>query len=148
VGLVWGGNPKFGNDRRRSLRLEQFAPLAEIPGLTLFSLQRGAYAEQLKAASFSIQTLKPEFNEIADTAAIIRNLDLVISADTMPAHLAGALGAPVWTVLPFSPDWRWMLDSEQTPWYPTMRLFRQPRPGDWESVIQKLTENLQNVYHL
>jgi hypothetical protein len=148
VGLVWGGNPKFAADRRRSLRLEQFAPLAAIPGLALFSLQRGVHAGQLKTAPFPIQDLEPESNEIIDTAAILRNLDLLITADTMPAHLAGALGAPVWTLLHFSPDWRWMLESEQTPWYPGMRLFRQPRPGDWESVIRKLTEELPNAYRL
>jgi tetratricopeptide (TPR) repeat protein len=148
VGLVWGGNPKFGADRRRSLRLEQFAPLAEIPGLALFSLQRGVHAEQLETAPFPIQALEEESHQITDTAAIIRNLDLLISADTMPAHLAGALGAPVWTVLHFSPDWRWMQGSEQSPWYPSMRLFRQAQPGDWESVIRNLTENLRNVYHL
>jgi hypothetical protein len=148
VGLVWGGNPKFPADRRRSLRLEQFRPLARIPGLALISLQRGPHASQLKSSPFTIHNLEQESNGIMDSAALIHNLDLLITADTMPAHLAGALGRPVWTLLHFSPDWRWMLASEHTPWYPSMRLFRQPRPGDWEAVIENVTEELRNAYRL
>jgi hypothetical protein len=83
-----------------------------------------------------------EINDFSDTAAFIQNLDLVISVDTSVAHLAGALGKPVWTLLPFVPDWRWMLNREDSPWYPTMRLFRQPAPGDWGSVIERLKDAL------
>ena len=148
IGVVWGGNPTFAADRRRSLRLDQFAPVAAIPGLALFSLQRGEHAAQLSGAPFPIRNLEEESNDIADTAAIISNLDLLITADTMPAHLAGALGAPVWTLLHSSPDWRWMRGDERTPWYPSMRLFRQQRPGDWASVIRTIAEELRHVYHL
>ena len=86
--------------------------------------------------------LTQEIKDFADTAALIENLDLVISVDTAVAHLAGALGRPVWTLLPFSPDWRWLADRDDSPWYPTMRLFRQPLPGDWRSVISKIKANL------
>lgn len=87
--------------------------------------------------------LTGEIRDFADTAALIQNLDLVISIDTAVAHLAGALGKPVWTLLPFVPDWRWLLDREDSPWYPTMRLFRQPSPGDWHSVISRVGEELR-----
>jgi tetratricopeptide (TPR) repeat protein len=148
VGLVWGGNPSFGADCRRSLPLAALRPLSEIPGLALFSLQRGPHADQIRAAGFPIVDLEPESNEITDTAAILRNLDLLITADTMPAHLAGALGTPVWTLLHRCPDWRWMLDTARSPWYPTMRLFRQPRTGDWESVIREVSGELRHEYSL
>jgi hypothetical protein len=84
-----------------------------------------------------------EIQDFSDTAALIENLDLVISVDTAVAHLAGAMGKPVWTLLPFSPDWRWMLNREDSPWYPTMRLFRQPSHGDWESVINNVLKELE-----
>ena len=88
-----------------------------------------------------------EIADFSDTAALIQNLDLIISVDTAVAHLAGALGKPVWTLLPFVPDWRWMLEREDSPWYPTMRLFRQPSPGDWESVIVRIKEALKELVH-
>ena len=86
-----------------------------------------------------------EIHDFSDTAAFMQNLDLIISVDTAAAHLAGALGRPVWTLLPFNPDWRWMLTTEDSPWYPTMRLFRQPSFGDWESVMARVADELKNL---
>jgi hypothetical protein len=138
VGLVWAAGPGQKLDRRRSLPLEVFGLLADNPRLALFSLQRGPEAAQLAATGMDITNLEGGPADAIDTAAAIMNLDLVISADTMVAHLAGALGRPVWTVLPYAPDFRWMLNREDTPWYPTMRLFRQHRPGDWASVVSRV----------
>jgi len=142
VGLVWAGSPTHKNDRSRSLPLSALAPLAEAPGVAWFSLQRGPQAAELRAARLPITNLEEDDNDAMDTAAIIMNLDLVIAADTMVAHLAGALARPVWTLLAYMPDFRWMLGREDTPWYPTMRLFRQPRPGDWAAVIERVREEL------
>ena len=145
VGIVWQGNPKFRLDRLRSIPLAQFAPLARVPGVHLFSLQKGPGAEQLAAVTdrFPVTDLGRRLDDFMDTAAVLKNLDLVISVDTAIAHLAGALGIPVWVALPFAPDWRWLMDREDSPWYPTMRLFRQTRPGQWEDVFQRIAEALQ-----
>ena len=145
VGIVWQGNPKFRLDRLRSIPLAQFAPLARVPGVHLFSLQKGPGAEQLAAVTdrFPVTDLGRRLDDFMDTAAVLKNLDLVISVDTAIAHLAGALGIPVWVALPFVPDWRWLMDREDSPWYPTMRLFRQTRPGQWEDVFQRIAEALQ-----
>jgi ADP-heptose:LPS heptosyltransferase len=116
-------------------------------GLRLFSLQK-EIPERWSSGSVSELNLidyTGEIEDFSDTAGIIMNLDLVISVDTAVAHLAGALGKPVWTLLPFAPDWRWMLNRDDSPWYPTMRLFRQRSPGDWESVISKVHDELNNV---
>jgi len=146
VGLVWAGRPEYKNDRDRSLAQSDLALLAQVRSVRFFSLQRpvrddaGAWPE-----GFDIQNLEDASSEITDTAAAILNLDLVISVDTMVAHLAGALGTPVWTLLPFEADWRWLLNREDSPWYPTMRLFRQPAPGEWGPVIERVAEALQHV---
>lgn len=145
VGLVWAGRPQHDNDRNRSMRLEDFLPLAKIRGVSLYSLQKGP-AEEALAAPPKGMTLTPlggRFADFADTAAAIANLDLVISVDTAVAHLAGAMGKPVWTLLPRVPDWRWMLEREDSPWYPTMRLFRQETAGDWERVIAAVAKALR-----
>ena len=127
--------------------LAALAPLAKIPGVSLVSLQRGAGSEQLKDAGFPVLDLGPEFDggpdAFLDTAAVVSALDLVISTDTSVAHLAGALARPVWTALPVVPEWRWLLDRSDSPWYPTMRLFRQTRRGDWESVVAALAAVLE-----
>src|SRR5271166_2350377 len=145
VGIVWQGNPKFRLDRLRSIPLAQFAPLARVPGVHLFSLQKGPGAEQLAAVTdrFPVTDLGRRLDDFMDTAAVLKNLDLVISVDTAIAHLAGALGIPVWVALPFAPDWRWLMGREDSPWYPTMRLFRQTRPGQWEDVFHHIAEALQ-----
>lgn len=147
VGIHWQGNPNYKADRQRSIPLAQFAPLASVPGVRLISLQRGFGTEQLSAASFPVHDLGDAVDRASgpfmDTAAILRNLDLVITSDTSLPHLAGALGVPVWVALPFVPDWRWLLGRSDSPWYPTMRLFRQQRPGDWTTVFRAVRTALQ-----
>jgi hypothetical protein len=138
VGLVWAGNPSHPKDRARSIPLPLLEPLFGIESAHMFSLQLGPAAAQLAAAMPQITDLAPAIHDMADTAALMANMDLVISVDTAPVHLAGALGKPAWLLIPYSPDWRWLLDREDSPWYPTMRLFRQPAPGDWQSVVDAL----------
>jgi tetratricopeptide (TPR) repeat protein len=150
VGIVWQGNPKFQWDRWRSVPLEEFAPLAEVEGVRLVSLQRRDSAEQVRReqASFPVVDLGGELDvegAFLDTAAVMRCLDLVVTADTAAAHLAGALGVPVWVALARMADWRWGRKGEGTPWYPTMRLFRQGRLGRWGAVIRRLAERLHGL---
>jgi tetratricopeptide (TPR) repeat protein len=147
VGIVWAGRPEHQNDRNRSCRLEQFARLAEIPGVRLIGLQKGPAASQADETALArrVLNLGGELQDFADTAALISHLDLIISVDTAVVHLAGAMGKPVWVLLPFVPDWRWMLNREDSPWYPTMRLFRQHRPGDWPDVFDRLAAALQSM---
>ncbi len=145
VGLAWAGSPTHKNDRSRSVALATLAPLAAAPGVALFGLQRGPQAAELAAAPFPITNLEEETNDVLDTAAILMNLDLVIAVDTMVAHLAGALARPVWTLLAYMPDFRWKLGRADSPWYPTMRLFRQPRPGEWAAVVAQVSEELRHA---
>jgi FKBP-type peptidyl-prolyl cis-trans isomerase 2 len=146
IGLVWSGDPGLKNDRSRSCSLDIFSPLAHYDHITFYSLQKGEASAQANNPPKDLKLIDytEEISDFADTAAFILNLDLVISIDTAVAHLAGALGKPVWTLLPFVPDWRWMLNREDSPWYPTMRLFRQPAPGDWESVVNRIEETLKH----
>lgn len=146
VGVVWAGSPKHSNDCNRSCPLASFAALAGIEGVRLYGLQKGPAAAQAdKAASkMEIHNLGEQFGDFADTAAAIENLDLVISVDTAVLHLAGAMGKQVWAILPFVADWRWMVDREDSPWYPTMRLFRQRRPGDWDDVLRRVAQQLRS----
>ena len=138
VGIAWQGNPANKRDRARSARLEHFAPLAEKAGVRLVSLQKGPGSEQLAKMPELAVNLGPELVDLADTAAVIRCLDLIISVDTVVVHLAGALGAPVWVALPSVPDWRWLLNREDSPWYPSMRLFRQTVRGQWDDVFSRI----------
>jgi Flp pilus assembly protein TadD len=148
VGINWQGNPKNPTQHIRAIRLAHFAPLARVPGVRLISLQKGAGTEQLRevAGRFSVTELGSQVDEAAgafmDTAAIMKNLDLVVSSDTSVAHLAGALGVPVWVAIPTATDWRWLLGREDTPWYPTMRLFRQSEWGNWEKVFERMAAAL------
>ena len=144
IGVVWQGNPDHTRDRERSFRLDHLEPVARVPGVRLFSLQKTFGLNQIEAVSdrFSVTGLGHRLDDFVDTAAVMRNLDLVISADSSPAHLAGALGVPVWMPLPFISDWRWMTDRDDTPWYPTMRLFRQQRFGDWDSLFARLAREV------
>lgn len=142
IGLVWRGNTRNKVNRRRSLALEQFAPLASLAGVSFYGLLRDAPAEELAAAPFALTNLEDPSNTPSDTAAIMMNLDLVVTVDTMTAHLAGALARPVRLLLAHAADWRWMLEREDCPWYPTMRLMRQRRRGDWEELIGRLKEAL------
>ncbi len=130
IGLCWRGNPHHRGDAARSLPLDAVRPLAEHK---LVSLQIDAKPDEIEA--LGLFDAAPEIADWSDTAALVETLDLVITADSSVAHLAGALGRPVWTLLPYVPDWRWGRRGARTPWYPTMRLFRQPRPGDWAAVI-------------
>lgn len=143
VGLVWAGNPGHVNDRQRSIPQEQLLSLAATPGVSFYSLQVGAADKaQRELARAEITDLAPRFTDFADSAAAIQALDLVITVDTSVAHLAGALGKPVWILLPFVPDWRWMLNRSDSPWYPSARLFRQPKRGDWASVLKEVKQAL------
>jgi tetratricopeptide (TPR) repeat protein len=146
VGLAWAGRPTNKQDRKRSMTLDHFAPLA-ADGITFFSLQKGPAAAQAANPPPGMRVIDftADLHDLADTAASIAHLDLVISVDTAVAHLAGAMGKPVWTLLPFKPDWRWMLGRTDSPWYPTMRLFRQSRPGDWMDVIAKVRQELASA---
>jgi tetratricopeptide (TPR) repeat protein len=144
IGIAWQGNPGHTNDRNRSVRLAQFEPLAGLDGVRLFSLQKGPGTEQLTEVRerFSIEDLASQFQSFQDTAAALKNLDLVITVDSAVAHCAGALAVPVWVLLPFAADWRWFMDREDNPWYPSMRLFRQPEPGNWDSVFVRVVQDL------
>lgn len=148
VGIVWAGNPAQSNDNRRSIALAAFAPLLRHDHVRFFSLQKDpprADLEQL--ARFSQLTdLSPHLSDFGETAGVIAALDLVISVDTSVAHLAGALGARVWTLLPFAADWRWLLEREDSPWYPTMRLFRQRTRGDWAEVFARVDAALGGMF--
>jgi hypothetical protein len=148
VGIHWQGNPQSPLEPWRSMPLACFEPLAHVPGVRLISLQKGPGTEQLSAlggrfevVDFS-RTLDVARGPFMDTAALISVLDLVITSDSAVAHLAGALGAPVWVVLNAAADWRWLCDREDSPWYPTMRLFRQRSFGQWQDVFQRLTAAL------
>ncbi|MCP4253872.1 MAG: tetratricopeptide repeat protein [Candidatus Scalindua sp.] len=144
VGIVWSGNPEHKNDRNRSCSLDYFAYLTSIHGLTFYSLQKEPASTEVdnQADDLKIINLNSELKDFADTAAAISNLDLIISVDTSVAHLAGAIGKPVWTLLPLVPDWRWMLDRDDSPWYPSMRLFRQTQLNDWVGVFKQVKEAL------
>jgi hypothetical protein len=144
IGIAWQGNPKNPDDRNRSIPLSDFEPLAGCSAVRLLSLQKEAGTEQLQkvAGRFPVIDLGSRLDEAAgafmDTAAVMMNLDLVVTSDTAIAHLAGALGVPVWVAISFVPDWRWLLDRSDSPWYPTMRLFRQTRLGDWAGVFEEI----------
>jgi tetratricopeptide (TPR) repeat protein len=147
VGIVWAGSAMHQNDRARSCRLEEFLPLARIETVRLYSLQKGKPADALKSlpAGVEIVGLGEQLNSFSDTAALLEVLDLVISVDTSLVHLAGALARPVWTVISRGADWRWMMDREDTPWYLTMRLFRQLRMHDWAGVFARVEWELREL---
>jgi hypothetical protein len=142
VGLVWSGNPKYSDDLIRSIPRHLIASLLDVHGVCFFSLQLGAAASQVDVPQAALIDLQPAITDMADTAALLRHLDLVITVDTAVAHLSGALGRPTWVLLPFVPDWRWLMGRSDSPWYPTARLFRQPRVGDWNSVVQQVRREL------
>ncbi len=151
VGIAWHGNHAHQRDRARSFPLALYEKLARIDGVRLISLQRGAGVEQLRALDgrFPVidlgEEVDPNLTTLQDTPAVMMNLDLVISPDTATAHLAGALGVPVWICVTLVPDFRWLLGREDSPWYPTARLFRQSRPGRWEDVFERMAEVLAEM---
>ncbi len=143
VGIVWQGNPTHVGDRWRSVRLSQFAPLAAVPGVTLVGVQKGAGRDQLADAPFPLVDLGAELaDDWADTAGLLGALDLLVSVDTAVVHLAGALGRPAWVLLPLNADWRWLRHRADTPWYSSLRLFRQERFGDWSEVFERVADAL------
>jgi hypothetical protein len=148
IGIAWQGNPSHPLDHWRSFPLAKFAALAKIPGVRLISLQTDHGLDQLAglANELSIVQLSGRRGrDFSETAAIMTHLDLVVAPDSAIVHLAGALGVPVWTVLNTIGDWRWLADRDDSPWYPTMRLFRQTRLGDWDSVFQRMAVVLKDV---
>jgi tetratricopeptide (TPR) repeat protein len=147
IGICWSGNPIHANDLARSCQFSSFLPLLSQPGVELVSLQAGNRSADIAAigAERLVLDLSARLNDYGDTAAAIVRLDLVICVDTSVAHLAGALGKPVWLLLPYLPDWRWGLARPDTPWYPTMRLFRQPSPNDWSSVFAEIETALAKL---
>jgi tetratricopeptide (TPR) repeat protein len=147
VGLVWAGNPRAQIDLKRSMTLRELAPLLDLKGVNFFSLQVGRVAVQRSQPDYSVRItdLSPFIRDFADTAAILCALDLLISVDTAAAHLAGALGRPVWVMLPRVADWRWLLAREDSPWYPTMKLFRQTRFDDWSHVVERIKRELRQL---
>jgi tetratricopeptide (TPR) repeat protein len=147
VGIVWAGTPLHQNDRARSCRLSDFAPLAGVANVSWYSLQKGPAVKQLgdPPPGMNITHLGDDLRDFGDTAALLQCLDLLISVDTSVVHLGGALARPVWVLLARGPDWRWMLDRDDSPWYPTLRLFRQTRSGQWGSVLQRATEALWDL---
>ncbi len=149
VGIVWQGDPRYSEDRHRSFPLNCLAPLARLDGVRIFSLQKGPGTEQLRNVDFPIIEFQSRLDEgsgaFMDTAAVMQNLNLVITSDTALAHLAGALAVPVWVALSFSPEWRWLRDREDSPWYPTMRLFRQRELGNWNPVFERMATEVAKL---
>jgi len=148
VALTWAGNPACKGDRTRSLSLDALAPFSQARGVTFYSVQKGDAAGQARQPPAGLQLidLSPELHDFADTAAALCSMDLVITTCTSVAHLAGALGRPVWVMLQFAPDWRWLLDRQDSPWYPSARLFRQSARGDWNGVIRRILQAL-SAFH-
>lgn len=145
VGLAWSGSTTLRNDHNRSIALARYGRIRAIPGATFFAVQkeirdadRGALEGGIPVRHFEAQLA-----DFRDTAALVAHMDLVISVDTSVAHLAGAMGKPIWLLLPFSPDWRWLLGRDDSPWYPSARLFRQQRPGDWDAVLDRVAAALE-----
>jgi Flp pilus assembly protein TadD len=139
VGLTWNSNPTLQAQQHRSISLHQLAPVANLKEIELFSLQKGPGFEQIQELpTLPLKDYTADLTDFADTAALIAQLDLILTVDTSVAHLAATMGKPTWLMLSFSADWRWLLDRNDSPWYPTMRLCRQPSPGDWPSVVDQI----------
>lgn len=151
VGVVWAGNPSHHNNANRSIPLREFAPILQVPDVHFYSLQLPVPPQdETQFQSFlqstpNLTDLSGQLNSFLETATAVAGMDLIIAVDTGVAHLAGALARPVWTLLPFAPDWRWLLEREDTPWYPTMRLFRQKKRAQWQSVIARVSEGLADL---
>ena len=144
IGIAWAGRPTHTNDDNRSATLAAFAPLADLSHIALVSLQKGAAQAQIGAywGRAPLINLGPEIGDFGDTMAVLECLELVITVDTAVAHLAGTMGKPVWLMLPYAPDWRWLLDRTDSPWYPSARLFRQTAERRWEPVIAEITAEI------
>lgn len=147
VGLVWAGNPAYPDDRRRSVTLQDLAPLASVPGVAFISLQKLLRSEQAvpPPPGMIMYDWTADLQDFADTAALVMALDLVIAVDTAVAHLAGALGRPVWLLNRLDTDWRWLRGRNDSPWYPTMRLFRQTEPRGWDAPVAAMRAELSRL---
>jgi tetratricopeptide (TPR) repeat protein len=145
VGLAWAGNKDMKKDHLRSIALERLAPLMSLQGVQFVSLQKGEASQQLKEGGWRVLDWMDASGDLMDTAALIENLDLIISVDSAIAHLAGALGKPVWLLNRFESEWRWMMEREDSPWYPSMRIFRQPARHDWDGVIDVVRGELAKL---
>lgn len=147
VGIVWGGSPGHRNDANRSLAFENFLELLRVPNIALISLQKGERVAELDTSGCGalVSNLDVAINDFADTAAFAAELDLIIMCDSSVAHLAGALNRPVWVLLPYAPDWRWLLGRSDSPWYPSMRLFRQREPKQWDGVFREVVSALRET---
>ena len=145
IGVAWQGDPRYRKDRERSFPLAQLEPIAQVPGVRLFSLQRAPGSEQIATVAnrFEVTDLGSRLTDFLDDAAVMSNLDLVLAPETSLIHLAGALGTPAWVALAYAPDWRWMSGEDPTQWYPTVRLFRQRTWGDWDQVFQRIANELR-----
>jgi Flp pilus assembly protein TadD len=145
VGIAWAGRPTHSNDRNRSAKLRYYRPIFDVPDTAFFAIQKGPPLGEVAGyyGRAPLINLGADIEDFGDTAAIMQVLDLVVTVDTSVAHLGAALGRPVWIMLAFAPDWRWLLDRSDTPWYPTVRLFRQRKPDDWEGVIASVAEALR-----
>lgn len=145
IGIVWGADSRHWEAQERSASLAEMSPLAEVPGVRLCSLQFGPHAAQMSPppAAMNIEELAKDGSDFADSAATIAAMDLVITIDTATANLAGAMGKPVWVAVPYNPDWRWRLDGNTTPWYPSARIYRQTTPGEWRSVFRAMANDLK-----
>lgn len=147
IGLRWAGNPDNTQDKGRSIPLKLFEALADIPQVTWISLQANPFSEEEResAEKLGLKDFSGKLADFTDTAALIEQLDLVISVDTAVLHLAGALGRPVWGLLKSSPHWPWLLERDESPWYPSMRLFRQQKAGNWKDVMEHMAGVLHDV---
>ena len=145
IGINWAGNPKYKKDRERSVSLNEFAALSGIDGVKFYSLQKGPAARQIEKYSDRVTVIdaSSDAHDFAESAALVATLDLVITSDSSPMHLAAAMGKEVWLLLAYQPDWRWMDSGETTPWYPNVRLFRQDAPGDWAGVFSRVRRALE-----
>jgi hypothetical protein len=145
VGIAWAGNPQHVKDRTRSIALQQWAPIASVKDVAFYSLQKGQASPRIAPPGMELIDFTSELSDFADTAALVENMDLLVTVDTAVAHLAAAMGKPVWLMIAFSPDWRWMLGREESPWYSTIRLFRQASFGDWSAVVERVAGELRSL---
>ncbi|MBT3355618.1 MAG: hypothetical protein HN402_11940 [Candidatus Scalindua sp.] len=147
IGIAWAGNSDNKKNHIRSCALADFNPLLDIQGISFYSIQKGPASVEADSTlrEMKIINLSNQIKDFADTAAVVSNLDLIISVDTAVVHLAGALGKPVWNLIHFAPDWRWLLNRDDSPWYPEMRLFRQTKSNDWTTVFKRVKEALLQI---
>ena len=150
IGIVWSGSITFKNNKKRAVSVERFLPFAQVPGVQLYSLQKGPRESDLRACGGQglVLDMAPYMNDFADTASILNELDLVIMTDSSVAHLAGSIGTPIWNMLCYQSYWLYLSERSDSPWYPSMRFFRQPEPGNWDAVFKKVITELETAVAL